>query len=295
MTSHELMEAVTPVIKANEISMQAAVDDRSYLIVEGKSDFRLFNKILSVEDWEVEYLEGKHNVTRCIEQLDENGVLKAIAVLDSDPYDPCQTDAPVVYSSYADLDADIFAVEGMIDRIIGANSNIRDQTVLRTLGADSWHELILELVTPWTALREFTSTSGNSVSMTDIPISRIANAHNGKIDVEKITSHLVQRSGGRLSEDELRIALEQSTNIKYDDKHNGHHLAHAIAWVIAEVLKSEKMKPTTIEDLARTSIQFSELRSLPVLQSIDAWAHQFSICIWQDPGCVEIYEPRRKS
>ena len=287
------MEAVTPRIKANEILMQAMVDDRSYLIVEGKSDFKLFNKILSFEDWEVEYLEGKHNVTRCIEQLDANGVIRAMAVLDSDPYDPCQTDAPVVYSYYADLDADIFAVDGMIDRIIGSNSNVRDQAALRGLGSDSWHDLILALVSPWTALREFTATSGKPIGMADIPMSRIANSHSCKIDHEKITRHMVQRSGGRLSEEEIRTALELSSSSQYDDKHNGHHLAQAIAWVIADVLHSEKMKPSTIENLARTSIHLSELRSLSVFQSIDAWAHPFGICIWRDSDCLEHVQSQR--
>lgn len=276
----DIRSEVTPEIKANEILLQSQTDPRGFIIVEGKTDFRLFNSILDVGDWEVEYLNGKHNVVKCVNNMFNAGLRKMTAVLDRDPYDEINQVEPVVYSRNADLDSDMFALDGLIDRIIQRNSNIRDVPVLRELGFASWRQAVMSLVVPWTVLRDHASRNSIAFNFTDFPINEFADSSKCEINIPKFIATLLQRSQGKLRETEIVAALNAGVDSNVVSCVNGHHIAKAIAWIVSAILRSEKLKATTIEDLARMGIEKNELENLEVLTDLDEWAHDIGRCIW---------------
>lgn len=266
--------------------MQAMVDDRFYLIVEGATDFRLFNQILPTDDWEVEFLDGKENVAKCMTALVGGGVDRAAAVLDSDPLDPSQASGQVFFSELADLDSDLFAIEGLIDRIVAANAQVRDKKVLGSLGMQNWREVVLRLVEPWTAVRKHLVEKGiPGISMKDFPINRLGDKSTGQVSRSALENLLIERSGFNPLPEELTQALATPTSEELEPFHNGHHLAAAVAWILANLLASTKMNPNTIEDLARTAITEIELRKLLVVSQLSDWAHKRGTCVWRDYLC----------
>ena len=286
MSRTDLRSEVTATTKANELMMQAMVDDRFYLLVEGPTDFRLFNQILPTENWEVEFLDGKENVAKCMASLSVGGIDRAAAVLDSDPLDPSSVAGEVFYSELADLDADLLAVEGMVDRIVAANSQVRDRRILSSTGREDWRDVVLRLVEPWTAARKhFTENPVYGVSMKDFPIHLLGDAKTVQIKQASLERLLADKSGLDPLPGDLVDALSRSGQPELEPLHNGHHLAAAIAWLLASVLSSTKMNANTIEDLARTSITPEETRKLLVLSDLSVWAHNRGCCIWRDNLC----------
>ncbi|MDP9987824.1 hypothetical protein J2S98_002994 [Arthrobacter oryzae] len=214
------------------------------------------------------------------------GVDRAAAVLDSDPLDPSHASGEVFYSELADLDSDLFAIEGMIDRIVTANAQVRDKKVLGSLGMENWREVVLRLVEPWTAVRKhLVDESIPGISMKDFPINRLGDKSTGQVSRSALEKLLIERSGFDPLPDELTQALATPTSEELEPFHNGHHLAAAIAWILANLLASTKMNPNTIEDLARTAITEIELRKLLVVSQLSDWAHQRGTCVWRDCLC----------
>ncbi|WP_426990564.1 hypothetical protein [Pseudarthrobacter sp. Y6] len=289
MTVCDLRDEMTPTTKANEILMQAMVDERFYLLVEGATDFKLFNRILPVEAWEVEFLDGKHNVAKCMQDLVLQGANRVSAVLDSDPLDPCISEGQVFYSQLADLDADLFAIEGLIDRIVTSNAQVRDQTVLAQIGQPTWRDVVIGLVEPWTAARLHLSVSAPGVSMKEFPVHLLGDAQTAKLRSVEL-NRLVENKGGRgyLESVDVKDLVHEKGSKELELFHNGHHIASALAWVLSEVLKANKLRANTVEDFARTAITLEEIRRLRVVVEFHAWAHAQSTCIWPAGSCDQL-------
>lgn len=285
MKTRDLRDEITPTTKANEILMQAIVDKRFYLIVEGITDFRLFNQFLSVDDWEVEFLNGKVNVAQCMKELTQADFNRASAVLDSDPLDPCTADGEVFYSALADLDADLFAINGIIDRIIRANSRVRDQIILAQTGRTSWRDLVMHLVGPWTVARRHLADADRGVGMKDFPIHALGDSERIALKTSELSKMLHQKTSGYLTPDDLARIIREAEDDDLEPLHNGHHIAGVVAWIVSEVLAGTKMRPETIEDFARTIVTAEELKTLSVISNLTGWAHIRGKCIWAASIC----------
>jgi hypothetical protein len=198
--------------------------------------------------------------------LSGGGIDRATAVLDSDPLDPSSLAGEVFYSELADLDADLLAIEGMIDRIMAANAQVRDKKVLFSIGHKDWRDVVIHLVEPWTAARKhFTENRVSGVSMKDFPIHLLGDAKTVQIKQASLERLLSDKSGLDPLPSELVDALSKSGQPELEQFHNGHHLAAAVAWILASVLSSTKMSANTVEDFARTAITPEEIRKLLVI------------------------------
>lgn len=286
MRGSDLRDEVTATTKANELLMQAMVDNRFYLLVEGATDFRLFNQILPTENWEVEFLDGKQNVVQCMAVLSDQGIDRATAILDSDPLDPSSSEGHIFYSELADLDADLLAIDGMIDRIIAANAQVRDQRVLLGMGLSSWRDVVMGLVEPWTAARKhFSEHLVAGVSMKDFPIHLLGDAKTVRLQLTALKKLLADKSGLQPLPNELVDALAEPRRPELEPFHNGHHMAAAVAWILSNVLSSTKMNANTVEDFARTAITPAEIRNLLVISELTDWAHSRGNCVWRENLC----------
>lgn len=276
----DIASEITPEIKSNELLMQSQVDTRAIVLVEGKTDFRLFNGILSDDGWIIEYLDGKHNVVACIERLETFGSNRSIAILDRDPFDHLSTNSSAIYSLNADLDADLFAIDGLVDKIIKRNSNVRDVPVLENFGYSTWWDVVLSLVAPWTAARAYSHENSNGIALTAFPVHKIASQSTCAIDAEEFRKQILDRSRGLIDGEIVNSFLLKSNFDRMESNANGHHIAQSVAWIISEILKSEKMSAGTIENIARGALGTDELRELKVLRDLDVWAHGVAHCVW---------------
>ncbi|MCG3256447.1 MAG: DUF4435 domain-containing protein [Candidatus Heimdallarchaeota archaeon] len=81
--THPVMNS-SPTILANKIMMLRTSFKGSFLIVEGDTDYRLFEKFIDTTSCNLEYIKGKDNVIETIKILEIRGFNGALAIVDAD-------------------------------------------------------------------------------------------------------------------------------------------------------------------------------------------------------------------
>jgi hypothetical protein len=285
----DIREEQTPVIRAVELMMQTQLDRRFVLLVEGISDFRLFNRFISEVHWELEYLEGKNNLAECARQLTEMGLTHFRVLTDRDPLDPIEI-SDAIYTTLADMEADVLALDGVLESILLSSASKKLDQQLINFHASSWHDLVYRLVSPWTALRFVSKKHALDLPLADFPISSLANRQTATVSIGAVAREAAQRSRGRLTHEAATAMLELSfTDLR--DMHNGHHLTQAIAWVISEILDTSKIGRDRVEERLRAVVELDRLLLLASVRDLDQWAHERGKCIWKAgrcPRCAEI-------
>ncbi|WAJ33811.1 hypothetical protein OUO20_01960 [Arthrobacter sp. FX8] len=280
----DMREEQTPVNRAVELMMQAQIDRRLVLLVEGISDFRLFNRFLAAERWELEYLEGKDNLAECARTLSEMGLTNFRVLTDRDPLDPLEIRG-AVYTTFADMEADLLALEGLLERVLLSSASRRPDEQLRRCQADSWPELVHALVSPWTALRVASKQQRLELPLKDFPINSLASQKTATVSVSAVAKEAARRSRGQLTEEEARELIESLSATDLERVHNGHHLTGAIAWITSEMLDSSKISRDRVEERLRAAVDLNGLLLLASIQDLDSWAHRHRKCMWKSGHC----------
>jgi len=281
----DLKNEVTPVTKAVEVMMQAQVENRLVLLLEGISDFKIFNRFVSESRWEIEYLEGKDNVAKCIETLKLMDQSHYYSILDNDPLDHTKVTGNVTYTNYSDLEAEILANSKFFDEIVTSSSTLRPARVLDSLNAASWNEVIYRIVAPWTHLRLYSFSNGLAIPMKDFP-EKIIDRSRADCVYSAASEIFAERAKFSISKEGANEVLESMDLGRLAKLHRGHHLTTAMAFIMAISLGAPKIGSRGVEEKIRTSIIFSDFQSLQCVQALAQWSHLHNKCIWRDGLCV---------
>jgi hypothetical protein len=280
----DLREEQTPVVRAVELMMLAQLERRFVLLVEGISDFRLFNRFISEERWELEYLEGKDNLAECARVLNEMGLSHFRVLTDRDPLDPLEI-SDATYTTLADMEADLLGIEGVLETILLSSARKKPEEQLRQCEATTWSELVHRLVSPWTALRLASKKQRLDLPLSDFPIHSLANRQTATVSVAAVAREAANRSGARLTAEEATRLVTSSAAADLTGIHNGHHLTAAIAWVISEVLDTSKVGRDRVEERLRAALELDKLLMLASVRDLDRWAHERGRCMWRLDRC----------
>lgn len=288
----DLRNEQTPVIRAVELMMQAQLEHRFVLLVEGISDFRLLNRFMSEERWELEYLEGKENLAECARILTEMRLSHFRILTDRDPLDPLEITA-ATYTTLADMEADLLGIEGVLETILLSSASKKPEEQLRLREAATWADLVHRLVSPWTALRLASKTHGLDLPLSDFPINSLADRQTATVSVSAVGREAARRSGGRLTDKEASGIVSSCVATDLQCIHNGHHLTAAVAWLISEVLDNTKIGRDRVEERLRAALELDKLLMLASVRELDAWAHERGKCMWNSDHCPRCREESR--
>lgn len=280
----DLKEEQTPVSKAVELMLQAQVEKRHVLLVEGPSDYQLFNRFIEEARWELEYLEGKEGLLECATVLATMGLSHFCVLSDRDPLDPVSI-PDAIYTTESDLEADMLTIDRIFEAALTSRAVLRPQRRLSELEAQSWRELIDRLVSPWTAARLTLCRLGHSVPMRDLPIHALGDKGTGTLSPEATAVEVSKRSRGAISESQVLSLIHSVTSKDLEGMHNGHHLASAMAWASSALLGASKIGSDRIEEMMRTAITFAELLTLACVRELEQWAHNRNACLWRTGLC----------
>lgn len=281
----DLKDEQTPVIKAVELMLQAQCERRHVLLVEGPSDYQLFNRFVAEERWELEYLEGKDGLLECATVLETMGMSHYRVLTDRDPLDPVAIPG-AHYTAAADLEADLLEIDRILETALLSRAGERPQRRLTELRCNSWRELIYGLVSPWTALRIATSRDGSSVPLRDFPVHSLASRQTGTTSVEAAATEVSKRTRGEISTAKAAAMISAVSLEDMRGIHNGHHLASAIAWASSMLLSGPKVGSDRIEELIRATVTLSDLLTLKCVRELEFWAHDRKACMWITGSCA---------
>lgn len=275
----DLKDEQTPVNKAVELMLQAQVERRHVLLLEGPSDYQLFNRFVEEAQWELEYLEGKEGLLECATVLATMGLSHFCVLSDRDPLDPVSIPG-AIYTTESDLEADLLTIDRIFDAALTSRAIHRPQRRLSELNSQSWRELIDDLVSPWTSARLALSRQGHSVPMRDFPIHALGNRTTGTLSLEATAVEVSKRSRGAISDSQVLLLISSVMSSELKGIHNGHHLVSAIAWASSTLLGASKIGSERIEEMLRTAVTFPELLSLACVRELEHWAHSHNTCLW---------------
>lgn len=279
----------SPVIRAVELMLQAQFESRHVLLVEGPSDYQLFNRFIAEEGWELEYLEGKEGLLECATVLESMGMSHFRVLTDRDPLDPVAIPG-AHYTTEADLEADLLEIDRILEAALMSRAADRPQKRLSELGCGSWRELVYGLVSPWTSLRIALAKAGHSVPMRDFPVHALANRLTGTTSVAATATEISRRTRGSIASARAEMLISSISPDDLRGIHNGHHLASAIAWASSMLLGGPKVESERIEELIRATVTMSELLTLACVRELDSWAHSRSACLWTAGSCLTCEE-----
>lgn len=280
----DLRDEVTPQTKANELMMQLGVDGRYVLLLEGPGDFKVFNRFVSESLWELTYLEGKENVSSCVNELVDKGHSRFHAYLDYDPFDHKPIKGDVTYTDHADMEGELLGNPDVAEGLVYATAMVRPEESLKALGSSSWQRFLYDLTAPWTALRKFDYLQGYATPMTDFPRSGL-----DTVDIagrlEALMEAYVRRSKGAVDMEECRRVIASVDDHSLDRLHRGHHLTTVMAWIIESILQGRSMGARGVEAMLTAMPSAEQFRGIPSVKRFEEWAHSRGTCVWRSELC----------
>lgn len=282
---NSITKHTNPVVMANTIYMAGGVSRSSYLLVEGPSDFQIFNRFIAQTGWSIFWLEGKLNVIACIRELLDRGFNRFQALLDNDPLDHAACPGPVVYTDSADLEAELLKIPHVCEGVMISSALRRHGDILERHGQTSWWGFLSGFVRPWTLARLAVSVRPDKPSLRDFPIGRVVGTSGIELDTDKVCFEINRRMGESADLTPTKVAGTQLSAEEIDNLHCGHHLTSAAAWIASQVLGAPKLGISYVEDKLRSLVNFDDFAAIPAIIQLQEMAHNRGTCLWGDERC----------
>lgn len=274
-----------PIVLANTIYMAGGAARSSYLLVEGPSDFQVFNRFIAQTEWSIFWLEGKNNVVVCVRELLDRGFTRFQALLDNDPLDHVECPGPVVYTDLADLESELLNIPRVCERVMISSALRSHGDLLEINGHSSWWGLLTGFLIPWTLARKVVSDLPDKPTLKDLPLGRIVGAGGLELDIEKVCSEISRRMRDAPDVTPTALASQQLPARDLDKFHCGHHLTSAAAWISWKALNAPKLGVSHVEDKLRSLVDFGEFLAIPAIYRLQEMAHDRGTCLWGKGQC----------
>ncbi|MFT4169032.1 MAG: DUF4435 domain-containing protein [Dysgonomonas sp.] len=272
----------------NSIMIKSKGVNRSFVIVEGKSDFQVFSKFVKKEDCSIEIAFGNENVINIINELKSNGFRGCLGIIDSDFKfldDELIVDENIFHTDYHDIE--IMIIKSNCFEIV-LSGYVQDQklkdkyidydgfraylfSITRHLGYIKWlnkkHNLGL-IFKPNTQDGKHMDYS-NFISPNDLSflgheklVESILNYCNGKVKISIKKEELLA---------ELRDFIQ---DCQLDHLCNGHDIIHIISLSLRKNISNLNAKSISAEQLSRDFYLAYEARHFTathLYQNIKNW------------------------
>lgn len=268
-----MIEYITPQRIANSI-LQKADSFNSFLVVEGKSDFNLFNKFVSKAECKIEIAFGNSKVIEVIEELNKRNFERSLGIIDLDfnklEGNTCIT-SNVIETDFHDIEIMIinsdsfetvlshYAKSEKIEQHYGSITAFKQHLfeLTKHIGFVKWlnHKKNLGLKFKPTKPEGNPLDFTNFISINDLKflgyeklVESILNYCNGKVKVEIKKEELIR---------ELKDFIEEC-----DLNHlcNGHDLMHVISISLRKNISNLNSKSVSDEQLAKEFLLSYEAR-----------------------------------
>jgi hypothetical protein len=280
------------------VIMMRDLDERAIILVEGNSDCSIIDPHLNKSAAQTYPADGKRNVEKVVQALLERNEMNIVGLADSDwTGTPWGTDKEpgIVYTELYDLEMDLLAIDGVIERVLSSHCTNKDFPKTRSVGEEleemgtgSPFEFLVRIVSPLGVLRSISVEHGLRLNLRDFPLHVYIGSLNQEINIKELVSMAIKRTNNcKLDEEELLSLLEQRLknaalpNARYCC---GHDMCNALAF-LAKKRWGGKLGQGQAERSVRASIGFDEFLRLTVKRDLDTWGQQIGIQVFQSRDC----------
>ena len=272
--------------KLNEIRLSKnhpSVRNKVFVLLEGKTDIKLFRNIFNHQTTYIEQINGKEKVIKALEILQNEGFVKIFGIKDAD-FDHLECNQyehiNLFLTDYADMEIQMIeslAFESLINEFASKKCY---ENFLYNLKVNLFNETISIGYIRW--LNERLS---KNINFKRLNYEKFINKSecNISVNLEKLINEIVNISD--TGKDEIMREIENLKLISDDYLQicNGHDITKLLAYLFNHLNNSDKtnIKQERIEEALRLAYNFNDFQQTRLYNSLNNWQQQYNIQIFK--------------
>ena len=279
--------------KLNELRMSKnhpLMKNKVFILLEGKTDIKLFRNIFNHQTTYIEQIKGKEKVIEALEILQEEGFIKIFGIKDSD-FDNLEN---IVYGNinlfltdYADMEIQMIessAFESLINEF--SHQDCYDN-FLNNLKNKLYNEALNIGYLRWYNEKEFRENSSYLLRFRGLKFKEFTEVSkcNIIINVENFFTEIINHSNSDLNNSGLILIINdlKSYSNDYLQICNGHDITTLLAYIFNHKDNSDKsnINQDRIEEALRLSYSFDDFRQTSLYNNLNNWQQEYNIQIFK--------------
>ncbi len=262
----------SPYVVAAEVKMRRTQHKGAFLVVEGRSDW-VFWKTRRHKSCQLVNAEGKHNVVKGIQRLDEEDISGALGVVDSNHdylagTDPISTN--LVATDAHDMEC-LLCRSSALDKVLAEHGDPDKITRFEKNHGTDVRTGLLERALVFGQLRWAAQVDEPKIGLAEIRIPRFVDETTWSVDAAGLIRTVAQESSNDAVVLEERMAQLPSADPWYVA--NGHDMVEILRLGLRKVLGriSSTIGQDRIAELLRAGTTPSDLQSTGLWRDMRAW------------------------
>jgi len=277
--------------KLNEIRMSKnhpLVKNKVFILLEGKTDIKLFRNFFNHATTYIEEINGKEKVIKALAILQEEGFVKIFGIKDAD-FDNLENityeHINLFVTDYADMEIHMIESSAFTALINEYSSQDCYESFLEYLKDDLYKKAILIGYLRWHNEKYFKENNSYLFNFKGLNFNNFVDISKCEIsiDKEKLFMEIKQKSNLELNNDEineiiysLKSESNESTQIC-----NGHDITTLLAYLFNHKDNSDKtnLNNKKIEEALRLAYNFDNFKQTHLYNALQTWENTFNIQI----------------
>jgi len=272
--------------KLNEIRLSKnhpSVKDKVFVLLEGKTDIKLFRNIFNPDKTYITQINGKEKLKQALEILQNEEYSKIFGIKDAD-FDNLEhityENINLFITDYADMEIHMIessAFESIINEFASENcykiflDNLKDNLYNETISIGY--------------IRWFNEKLSKSINFKRLNYENFINKSkcNISIDLNKLINEVVNISNLKKQEIENEIKNLKLISDDYLQICNGHDITKLLSYLFNHQDNSDKtnIKQERIEEALRLSYNFNDFQKTILYNNLDNWQQQYNIQVFK--------------
>ena len=272
--------------KLNEIRLSKnhpSVKDKVFILLEGKTDIKLFRNIFNPNKTYISQINGKEKLKQALKILQDEGYSAIFGIKDSD-FDNLENityeNINLFITDYADMEIHMIessAFESIINEFASENCY---EIFLNNLKENLYRETSYIGYIRW-----FNERLSRNINFKRLNYENFINKSecNISIDLNKLIDEIINISD--LNKNEIVREIEKLKVISDDYLQicNGHDITKLLAYLFNHQGNSDKtnIKQERIEEALRLSYNFNDFQKTRLYNNLNIWQQQYNIQIFK--------------
>ena len=268
---------------ASAIMMKQDSNRKSFLIVEGDTDYRIFRKLRHNRECSIIIAGAKSFVIKAIKELDKRNFKAALAIVDADfeylqgyIYESCN----LLRTETCDMDALMLKTESL-DTILTENT-IREKIDKFTKTKDI-RSILLKEGKKVGIFRYLGVNDKNPFSIKKLEFEKFVDIRTLEVNIQKLLGYLIKKYPKRQFDKENMLDRFNTENKKIDDPWlvcNGHDMVELLFIGYKHIfgMNVGQLSPEALSAMLRLSFNFDIFSKTILFNKIKLWERENKLC-----------------
>lgn len=264
---------------ANQIRMTRSQHNGTFIIVEGVTDIRLYQRFMSSEHCWFIPAKGKEKAVGALRILDRDEFVGVLAIVDADFWrieDGIFHSPNLFITDSHDIETMMLASPALEKILMEWGSENKIQEFVRQHGKDV-RQILLEIGQPVGYLRLVSIEKNLSLKFEGIQFSKFIDRKTLELTVDQLITEVKNKSQRHTLDNTSIEQAIQDVSLSEDDPWNvccGHDLIGILSFCLTRTLGSNQeqdVKPELLEKILRTAYEYAYFVETNLYKSLNCW------------------------